>query len=123
VNELRIQLKLSKDELSIITVEQKISLPVQLILEAGSQIITLNKNIETGNHREMVRLQLNGDLSILFPLQSGGQKHRTVNGRRSCPGRLRVVMQGEQVSKRIKVANKGWNKLKCSCPRRKIRSR
>ena len=114
VNELRIQLKLSKDELSNHNGRaRKSPLPVQLILEAGSQIITLKKNIETGNHREMVRLQLNGESgSFYFRFNLVDKNTEPLMDVDPVQVDFGVVMQGEQVSKRIKVANKGWNKLK-----------
>jgi len=114
VNELRIQLKLPKDELlNHKGRARKSSLPVQLILEAGSQIITLKKNIETGNHREMVRLQLNGESgSFYFRFNLVDKNTEPLMDVDPVQVDFGVVMQGEQVSKRIKVANKGWNMLK-----------
>jgi hypothetical protein len=112
--ELRIQLTLLKDEFSNQKGRpRKSPLPVQLTLEAGDQTMTLRKNIETGGHREMVRLKLNGGTG-LFSLSFKLVEKNTEPLISIDPVRIDfgVAVQGEQVSRRIRVTNQGWNTLK-----------
>ena len=112
--ELRIQLKVLQDDLSNHKGRaEKLPLPVQLTLEAGNQAMTATRNLDTGEHRETVHLQSNGgsgSLHFSFRLVDKGTEPLIGIG----PARLDfgVAVQGEQVSKRIRLNNQGWNTLK-----------
>jgi hypothetical protein len=111
--ELRVRLKVPQGELSDRARAEKSPLPVQLILEAGDQVMTATKSMETGEHRETVRLQSNGGAGLLhFSFRLVDKNTEPLIGVNPTRVDFGVAVKGEQVGRRVRLNNQGWNTLK-----------
>jgi len=86
---------------------------VQMNLEARNKLVSYQKRMASGMHREMLKLVFNGEtitLFVRFKLVSAVLEPVVdVDQTRLYFG---IVKQGEQVARRVKVTNKGMGTLK-----------
>ena len=112
--EMQVRLKVLRDDLSDRRAgAEKSPLPVQVTLEAGDQVMTATRSIEAGEHRETLRLESNGGSgSLHFSFRLVDRSTEPLIG--VSPVRLDfgAALQGEQVSRRVRLNNQGWNTLK-----------
>lgn len=110
---LRIHISSLKEDLSDGTGKVKNSYPVQMTLEANNRHVSYRNRLASGAHREMLKLVSNGGaktIFVRFKLVSAGSDPVI----RVEPARLDfgIVKPGEQISRGVKVTNKGMNTLK-----------
>lgn len=112
--ELQVRLRMLRDEPSDQKAgSEKSPFPVQLILEAGDQVMTATRSMDTGEHRETVRLQSNGGSGALhFSFRLVDKNAEPLIGINPARVDFGVAVQGEQVSRRVRLSNQGWNTLK-----------
>ncbi|MCX5857260.1 MAG: hypothetical protein NTZ57_05040 [Deltaproteobacteria bacterium] len=110
---LRFHLKILNDQQESKVKGRNIPCPVQLQFESGKQSITFTRKIEPGNYREWVKLETKGGQKSFFIrfklVDSAAEPLLGIDPIQLDLGR---VTQGEQVSRRVKVTNDGWETLK-----------
>jgi hypothetical protein len=110
---LQIQLKILNDEPVNNGKNRKSARLAQLLFEAGEQVSAFTRKIEPGHHHVRVRMETDGGsiaFDILFKLlDTAAQPLLGIDPLQIDFG---TAMQGEQVSRRAKVTNNGWETLK-----------
>lgn len=110
---LQIQLKILNDEPVKNGKNRKSARPAQLLFEASEQVSAFTRKIEPGHHRVQVRMETDGGpiaFDILFKLlDTAAQPLLGIDPLQIDFG---TAMQGEKVSRRVRVTNNGWETLK-----------
>ncbi len=110
---LKIHISSLKEALHEDAGKSKNSYPVQMTLDTGNRLVSYQKRLTSGAHREMLKLASNGvarNIFVRFKLVSAGSGPVILVD----PVRvdLGVVRPGEQAARRVKVTNRGINTLK-----------
>jgi len=86
---------------------------VQMTLEAHNKLVSYQKRMASGMHREMLKMVSNGETTMIFVrfklVSAILEPVIDVDQARLDFG---IVKQGEQITKRVKVTNKGMRTLK-----------
>jgi hypothetical protein len=110
---LQIQLKILNDEPANNAKNRKYARPAQLLFEAGEQASAFTRKIEPGHHNIRVRMETDDGpiaFDILFTLlDTAAQPLLGIDPLQIDFG---TTMQGEKVSRRVKLTNNGWETLK-----------
>jgi hypothetical protein len=112
---LRIHISSLKEILQENTGKVINSYPVQLTLESNNRFVSYQRRLMPGAHREMLTLVSNGGTKTIF------MRFKLVSAESEPvihvePSRVDfgIARSGEQVSRRVKVTNRGMNTLKWS---------
>jgi len=110
---LKVHISSLREEFSDSANKVKNSYPVQMTFEINQHFVSYQKHLMSGAHREMLKLVSNGgaiNIFVRFKLVSAESEPLIhVEPTRMDFG---VVKPGDQVSRRVKVTNRGRNTLK-----------